>query len=762
MTNVNNLNRTSDYIDTEFGSEVDKPEVDLHFIISQLRLYRFLLLGSLLFGILLGVVVYSNTTRSYTAHTTLMVNIEGELASQQGSDFMGALSFGKPDAIAPALAISRSTALLEKVVDEREMVNDPEFNFNLRKPTLRDKIFVFIREALGALPFFGSTEKDPNNKHITSSKWLDPTALERRGAIKALKNSIVVEGLEDDLRLKISVTTKDAIKSAELAETMANKLNELLSSTKALALAKAREWIEGEAKRVESALRDTEVQINAEMSTGNISPQSEALGRNTERLVEGELLLESINTRRKALARLGEVVARIEGGETAQQAFTSMPHDMKIELLRDYTEIFRWEQRDEPPTRNELVDARRLIERDFDIQAATMNRREQEILPVRAYTQKLSTAQNRYLQLQTNYNASSDLLKTLRERLAELQIELAGEVERMMILEPPEPPLGQSSPRLSNILIISTLFGTALGVLIMLIQIYKRDAFRSLDEVERTFAAPTIAIVSDIRKNLHGKFAWSKLPVEIQEAYRRAYSAVFVMPEDSGSKALMITSSIPGEGKTTTSLYIAAAATEEGRKTLVIDLDFRKRSVSRYLNLTKALGVYSVFRGEATFDEAITSSRESGIGFDILTTDGRKTSSDSSSRETLSAAKVRDLISVAKEKYDVVIVDVPPILAVQDANMVGRMVDVIFNIVSTQALQKKAAQRAAKEWRRAGLKISGLIVRGKKNELHEYYDYGYYHYDYALKDELIARRPSKRRRKNHSADRKRSENRDQA
>lgn len=750
MTNINSLNQSDDYQRAGFGSDSDSSEIDLRFVAAQLRRNRGLLLGSLLLGLLLGMVYYLSAPREFTAHTTLMINIEGELASQQGGDLLGALAAGKPDAIAPAFAIARSTALLEQVVDERRLVLDPEFNAELRELTLKERIIVALRPVGAAISALVNPGGAGGDDFAADADWSNPEVLEKRHAIIALGSRVTVTDLQDDLRLRISVTTGDRVKSAEIAETMATKLNGFMRNTKVSALGNARKWIEGEATRVETTLREIELQINAEMSAGTVSPDSEALGQNAERLVEGELILESNRRRSEALTRLGEVVSRIEGGQNPAQAFVSMPDDLRSELSTDYAPIFQWEKRDAAPSRTDLLAATRLIERDLESQTAATSRREQEILPVRAYTRRLSTAQNRYLQLQTSYQGNTNLLRTLRERLAELQIELAGEVERMTVLESPEPPLQHSSPRFMLTLVLSSLLGLLAGVVLMLTRFFKRDAFMSLEDVEKTFDAPAVAIVSDIRRGLQGGFAWDKLPTEIQEAYRRAYSAVFVMPDEQGSRSLMVTSSIPGEGKTTTSLYTAAAAAEEGRRTLVIDLDFRKQSVSRYLKLKSDLGVYSVFRGDATLQEAVVRYGGEG-GFDVLTTDGRQKSSEANSRETLSAKDVRELIAVAKDEYEVVIVDVPPILAVQDANMIGRMVDAIFCVVSTQALQKKAAQRASKEWKRAGLTLFGLIVRGEKNELHEYYDYSYYHYDYAAsKEDGRARRPSQRRRKRTS------------
>ena len=751
MTDINSQNQRANGRGIETGSlngvSSDDAELDLRLLLAQLRRNRALLIGSLLLGLIIGLLFYFSSTRMFTAHTTLMINIEGEAASQKFGDPFEALGFGKTETIEPALAVARSKALLKQVVDEENLVMDPEFNRDMRELTWQEKFYVSLKPIADSVKRFIGADA---TIVPTDALWAQPEVLQRRRAVRKLQSLVSITDLQDDLRLKIAVRTRDRVKSARIANTMAAKLNAFLQDTKDSALTNAQEWIEGEAQRVEGTLREIETRINAETSAGSVLPGSEALGLNAERLVEGELILESNRRRGEALLRLGEVIARIEGGSDAQAAFASMPDDLRLELTADYQDIFRWERRDEPPSPADLQNAKQIVQRALEAQATTMIRREQEIQPVRAFTRKLSTAQNRYLQLTTNYESNTELLKTLQERLAGLQIELAGATQRLTVLETAKPPLEASSPRRNLTLLAGTLAGLMLGLGIVLFRFFRRDAFLSLEDVEKTFDAPTVAILSDIRRSLQGKFDWYALPNEIREAYRRAYSAVFVMTDDPGSKALMITSSIPGEGKTTTSLYTAAAAVEEGRKTLVIDLDFRKQSVSRYLGIkgTREYGVYSVFRGEATLEQAaLPFEYGKGVSFDVLTTDGRNSSKESRNRETLSAKLVRDLIEDAKQHYEVVIVDVPPILAVQDANMIGRMVDAIFCVVSTRDLQKKAAQRAAKEWKRAGLKLFGLIVRGEKSELHEYYDYSYYHYDYAATQDGRLRRPSQYRRK---------------
>ncbi len=752
MTDINRLNQPAELRNAASGGMSGSPsaesEIDLKVIFSQMRQNRSLLFWSVLLGLLIAIMVFVTTPRKYTASTIMMINIEGEEASKQFGDPFKALSLAKKaDTIAPAFAVARSTALLERVVDAEKLSEDPEFNKALRDPTWQERGYALVAPVLEAVK--GVIGADPGPA-LGSEEWSKSDMLEWRYAVSELGERVRIYDLEDDLRMKISVTTLDREKSARIANTVAENLNIFLKDSKVTALNSALDWITEEEGRVEGALNEIEAQINAETSTGSVLPGSRALGTNAERLVQGELILESNRRRGEALLRLGEVVARIKGGEDAQSAFATMPDDLRRELINDYLEIFRWERRDEPPSSTQLNNASQIIERALDTQATATTRREQEILPVRAYTRRLSTAQNRYLQLRTNYESNTELLKTLRERLAGLEIERAGGTEKMRVLEIAEPPLLASSPRLKLTLLTGLMGGLMIGAGIVLFRFFKRDAFRSLEDVEKTFNAPAISILSNIQRGLHNRFDWFALPVEIKESYRRAYSAVFVMSDEQKAQALMIASSIPSEGKTTTSLYVAAAAVEEGQKTLVIDMDFRKKSVARYLKIQgkHPHGIYSVFRKEVTLQEAaLPFEYGDGFSFDVLTADDRQKSRGSRSRETLSAKPVLDLIEAAKQEYDVIIIDVPPILAVQDASMVGRMVDATLCVVSTRALKKKAARRAVKEWDRANIKLSGLIVRGEKSELHEYYEYGYYHYDYANKGDSRPRRPSQLRRK---------------
>jgi capsular exopolysaccharide synthesis family protein len=696
--------------------------------------------------------MYVTSTRTYTASTTLMVNLEGEAAAAQTADIVASLTGSTKNAIAPAFAFATSAKLLENVSIKEGLVDDGEFNNKLREPTMRARIFEALRPAIDQFKNLVGAEPPAIAE---KPDWAAPAVLDERRAVRALKRRVIVTDLKDELQLRISVTTEEPEKSARLANTMATMLNASMLDTKTDALDNARDWIKEEAERVEGSIREIEDEINEEIVAGNAIAATETLGSNTERLLESELLLEANALRTEALLRLSDVIDLMQDNVDAHTAFATLPEGLRNELLIDYAPIFLWERRDGPPTRAELLTAERQIERDQENQVAATNRLLQEVLPVQAYTRKLSTAQNRFRQLQAKYVAGQELLGKLRESEAELQIQREGEVRRLTVMETAKPPLTHTSPALLPLLVIGAFAGLLLGIAIMLIKFFRRDAFTSLEDVEQTFGAPTVAVISDFRKGLRKKFAWKMLSTEIAEAYRRAYSAIFVVRSEENPHALMVTSSIPSEGKTTTSIYIAAAAAEEGRSTLLIDLDFRKRSVTRYLEVEHEFGVYSVFRGERSVKDAVMA-YEPG-NFDILTTDGRTRTGtigedgEELSRETLSAVKVQQLIKDAKDHYDVVVVDVPPILAVQDANMIGRMVDSTIFVVATQTLKKKAAKRAMTEWKRGEQDLFGLIVRGEKSELHEYYGYDYYHYNYATKEDDRPRRTTSRRRKRRTS-----------
>ena len=721
MTNMNTLTDNNSY-------EQSRDDDRTHYLSLILFYNRKILIISFILGLIFGTISYFNSTRLYTATSTVKLHAPAQTSNSSES----VINFHSP-----TLMDAYSPILLDEIVESEDLTNDPEFNETLDDPSLMERYFKFMMPGLKLLRSLFVDEVDDDQAWEGSKERL------RLSVQSTLEEKINIFRLNDGRLEEISVTTTDRLKSARIANIIAEKLRLEASDINKNLINQNIAAIDEEINRVEKDLTRIAKNIEKGINAGLLAPDIPILNKNIQQIFSKEHLITRNRHRGEALARLSEIISQVINGENVQSTLAGMPDDMRAQLTPDYRKVFRWAQLDDPPSRTELLDANRQIKRDIDTNASAAARLEQEILPVRDHNFRLMAAQNRYRRIKANYNATAEELTQLRKRRSILRVQRLETVS-LWSANRATPPINHAKPSLWYMLLIGGIIGSLIGCLIAIIRLLRRDAFFSLEDIEQTFDAPAISLLPNFDVTRHGHFAWSSLPMELQEAYRRAYWTAFVMPDEKTSRSLMIASAIPGEGKTMASLYIAAAAVEAGNKTLIIDLDFRKRSLSRYLRLQRQLGVYSVFRGEAGLNEAALPFEYDSVSFNVLTADGRQNSKNLYLHETLSVRGVRELIKMAKEQYEVVIIDVPAIRAAQDANMIGRLVDDTLCVVSTLNLSRKEAERATKEWNRAGLGFFGLIVRGERSELDEYYGYRDY---FGMADEPRDRRPTQRRRR---------------
>lgn len=246
-----------------------------------------------------------------------------------------------------------------------------------------------------------------------------------------------------------------------------------------------------------------------------------------------------------------------------------------------------------------------------------------------------------------------------------------------------------------------------------------------------------------------------KSPVDIDEASRvlneksdfetvETYKAIrtnvmFSMPKTDKGKVIVVTSSAPGEGKTTTSINLAITFAQMGAKVMLVDCDLRKSRVHRYLGLDRKNGITNVLCGFSNLDKAIKRSERANL--DVLTAG----EIPPNPAELMETEDFNNLISELQERYDYIFIDTPPITVVTDAAIamkysMGAIV-VIRQDVTTFDMMDAAMERI----KTTGVKILGAIMLGveRKNKKYGYYNeakyrykYGYKHaYDYRYEDD---------------------------
>uniref|UniRef100_UPI00403F8453 CpsD/CapB family tyrosine-protein kinase n=1 Tax=Peribacillus sp. FSL E2-0218 TaxID=2921364 RepID=UPI00403F8453 len=223
--------------------------------------------------------------------------------------------------------------------------------------------------------------------------------------------------------------------------------------------------------------------------------------------------------------------------------------------------------------------------------------------------------------------------------------------------------------------------------------------------------------MTDAKKRSSISMLKSKSPVV--EQYRTIRTNLQFSAVEKDIRSMIFTSANPGEGKSTTSINVAAVFAQQGKRILIIDADLRKPSVHTNFNMENFLGLTNIITKQNQLQEAIQSSIYPNL--DVLTS-GPIPPNPS---ELLGSNGMENLLEEAKMNYDLVILDTPPVNAVTDAQILANMTDGVVLVVSSGSTEIQQAKKAKELLQKADAKLLGAILNKKKQKYSdEYYYYG--------------------------------------
>ncbi len=314
----------------------------------------------------------------------------------------------------------------------------------------------------------------------------------------------------------------------------------------------------------------------------------------------------------------------------------------------------------------------------------------------------------------------------LFERIANVDFRQVQAPVQATVVREPLPPQRAASPQLRMVLLTAIAAGLALGAGIVYVQDVLDDRFDSPEELSAQLAAPVLAIVRELDPldgvGLAGVHVHATPHNAATEAFRTLRTTLSL--HAAASKRLLVSSSEAGDGKTTVVVNLAAAFAQSGKRTLMIDADLRKPGLSTRLELKHRAGVADVLAGEAPVGEiaAELAYRLDAPGLDVLPSGSRRPDPG----ELLGGLRFAELLAWAESQYDQVIVDCPPVLAVSDAQVVGRLVDGAVLVVRPEKNHRRLVLRAAEAFRATGCDVLGVVANGISETSGRYgYGYGY-------------------------------------
>ncbi len=343
-------------------------------------------------------------------------------------------------------------------------------------------------------------------------------------------------------------------------------------------------------------------------------------------------------------------------------------------------------------------------------------------------------------ELETNRQLYDGLL----QRLKEVDVSGAVTANPVSIVDMASVPMFPYEPDVRSIAMVGLMAGLMLGLAWVFIREHMDDSVKHADEVEAMFGVPLLGVIPQLSRKSQGKSISVALQTvddprgSFAESYRSMRTALQFSTADGAPRQLMVTSSVQGEGKSTTALALAINFAQLGKRVLLVDADMRNPSLHKALGITNDRGLSNYLSGEGTRDQLIRKTTISGLA---LLTAGP---TPPSPVDLLMGPKlVRLLEKSAEMGFDQVVLDAPPILGIADAIVLGNQIQAIVFVVKAGDTRKSNIRDALRRLRNGGLAPLGVALTRAQALHSSYYGYdGYYGYGYGKPAEAAAAAPA--------------------
>ncbi|MCD1634280.1 polysaccharide biosynthesis tyrosine autokinase [Martelella mediterranea] len=685
-------------------TSTENDEIDLQKIFFIFWRRKFLIaLICTVFVLAGGYYAFKMTTPIYEASSVTMVSSQSEklidlpsVLAQIGTDDV---------ALKSEIEVIRSRILIGKVVDMLDLTSDPEFNGALREPTAFSQLVSSIKGLL------------PTNSKPTAGR-VDPERTRER-VVSALLAHFTANVVPGTTTFRITVQSEDPEKAALIADTIAEQYVQRQIDVKRGATVDAIDWLSDRVAELKVALQNSE---NAVKQFKTDTPLT------TPEVLSGlERQLKSIRD------RIDETRQRVAASDDFFAAFEQATgYEDKAVLLGDATLIDLSATASRSRSAASRFNARMetlLAERRRD---ATENKSQLASLESAeaAVEQKIQTESAAYLELEQltrEAEANRTLYEYFLARLKETSAQQGVQQADSVILSYAVEPGAASAPSKKRIVLLSGFVGLIFGCALSMLLEMRNKTFRTSQELEELAGLPVVGMLPLVpakHRNDFFHYLQSHPTSPFAEAVRNLRTSVLLAHLDNPPQVILLTSSIPGEGKTSSSIGLALNFASMGKRVLLVEGDLRRLTFNRYFdNSKRAAGLISVLSGKTSLEEAVFHHDE--LDIDILF--GERSTKNAA--DILSSRKMDELLREARSKYDFVIVDAPPVLIVPDARVLSQFVDAILFIVkwdSTHQRQVEEAIRSFEEGKIEGLVLNQIDPNGFKRYGYNYgYGYGY-------------------------------------
>jgi succinoglycan biosynthesis transport protein ExoP len=698
------------------------------------RRWRFVL-GVAALTLIIGALYLATETSLYVASAQLLLEpLRARAAGLEPTPNEVALDVTQ---IESQIAILKSTSLLARVVRKERLFEDPEYGASARARGL-SSLFSIL---------FGPREDTDAGTAAPS----DPPNL--TATVERLRGALGVQRSGQSLVLLVSVASRDPAKAARLANAVADafvvdKLDARFETAK-----RASVWLAERLTELKQKLRDSEEAVARFRAENNLVAFGGSLGvtLTEEQLAQlnGKLVAARTDAAERK-ARLDVLQKFLAGGGAAEDASDIANTGAIADLRHQENDLRRQEAdllaryNDHHPAvvdlraqisdirRNITVEANRLtidVRHDWELALARQKAIEKTLGDVTGQNDVDAAKGIDLRELERNASADRALFEDFLQRSKVTEEQSSFEAREARIITPALAPSAPSYPNRGRVLLTALLIGLALGAGGAYGLEYLDAGFAAARQIEDTLRLPLIASIPhmntrelsfDGEARALADYLVARPQSGLSETIRSLRSAVQMSDVDTPPKVLLATSTLPAEGKSALAQMLAASAAQSGLKALLIDADLRRRASSIALGLDDRPGLVDYLIGDAELTAVVAHDQSRGhwtlpCGAATL-----------NAPDLLASARFRAMIAALRAKFDLIVLDTPPMAPTVDALVAARCADKIIYVVrfaqTPRELARETIARLPEPRRIVGVVLNQITTRPTNGAYAEAYE----------------------------------------
>jgi len=713
---------------------------------------KLFLLGFVVIVLGLTAAYVSRLPPAFEAEALVMLNDRQAQVAPNIPEVLAGLPPNE-DGLQGQLLLIKSRSMAERMVDQLNLHLLPEFNPTLRPRTADfadwfDPVRLIPAAILDRLPraWADTLMTTTSSAEITDQQR---AALLRAEIIERVMENIMAEPANRSTVIGLKFISTEPQIAALGANTLARLYLAEQLETKQTAARRAREFLEHEIERLRASVASAEQAIQdyrRQSGLGGALPDEQQLSGLTTQLVL------SRSERAQAEARLRQVERLVSSNPNLDQVAQLLESPVLTELRARELELNRQRAelsnefgarhprmvnlRAEQDTleQRKQAEIRQIAQRLRDEVQVLRSREaalEANIDGLKGQLAEHNESEIGLEALQRDADADRELLETYINRAKEIASQQKAQEPDARVISRATMPDEATYPR-RHLIFGVAMFGALLAGSLAVFGLEQLDnTFRSSEQIEDLIGLPTLGLVPAItgvekRYGSPQDYVLDNPNSPFGEAVRSLRTAMLLTSMGAPPKTVLLTSSIPGEGKTSMAMCLARIHARSGRRTLLIDCDVRRPRLHELTGVANQAGLTDVLLQHRELNEVVLADERSGAYF---VTAGAPVPDPAA---LLASDRMRRLLKDSASRYDLVIIDSPPVLSVSDARVLSQMTDKTVFLVQWGSTRRHDVMMGIKQLIEAGADVAGLVlsrVNVRQHARYGYRDSGYYYDD---------------------------------